>query len=216
MANGVQPPRQYGGGPGGYGHSPVPPPYASSYDGRGMSPVDASRGGMRSDLYSAGPSRHPAGSYPGDIELARTGSPTPSNGSSRAVPASPIKSTSLDPTRNSSIGDIAATPVGPLAPLPASLFTPATSAEDLAAKLALAQKTLRELDARARLTAEQAETARRAAERKEDEQDKEIAVLRRELEAAKRTAVEIQIKANTQRRYGRVLCVSRSAGLACR
>lgn len=204
IVNGGQPLRAYGvggvgngfGGGNGHGHSngaggPPPPVWDSYSSYGGASPAGSSRGGMRSDAYSAPPSRGPTG-YPGEAESARVGSPTHANGTMRAFPGSPAQGGHPDLAGSPSTGS---TSSRTLAPLPASLFTPPTSADDLAAKLELARKTLRELDALARQADEDREYAKRAADRKEAEQEQELVVLRRELEAAKRSAVEMQIKA---------------------
>lgn len=170
---------------------------------------------MRSDTYPDAPNRTLTPSHSAGTAIARMASPSGSDTSSRAFPPSSAREALPDASHRAispapvggSVGAGGLVRAGPPAPLPPSLFTPPTSAADLTAKLELAQRTLRALDAHARLADLQTDFVQRSAEKKEAEQEKELAVLRRELEAAKRSAVEMQLKASaTQKSVTRSAC----------
>ncbi|KAL7417259.1 hypothetical protein BDY24DRAFT_164372 [Mrakia frigida] len=151
----------------------------------------------------------------------------PSNGTMRAFPPSPDKaspstlpitalpspSKPASPAKTSVNGNAVAS--GPPPPLSPSLFAPPTSAGDLAAKLKLAEMKLAELTAQAKLAEGHLDLVKRAAKRKEGEQERELNALRRELEGAKRAAVELQMKAGvTQRLVERIAREDDKIGLS--
>lgn len=212
--------------------NPAPQSYSRGIDdrpGRVSSPAANQRGGMRSDTISAAAPIRSAisSSSSGDVKATLRLSSDASAGPMRAFPPSPDKVSrpSLSPvsTRSPPFPIEASTPANLLstvvngvsahpeflAPLPPSLFFPPTSPKDLAAKLKLAEMKLAELIAQAKLADGHLDLVKRAAKRKEGEQERELAVLRRELEVAKRTAVEMQMKAGVTQRYVRRFIGSR-------